>query len=304
MFQTVALLIGGLALTSGAERAIELTNVDAPSVGYVRVADAPGLEPQEFTLEAWITPTGPGFGNTSNGAVIVAKSVEGATGNWLLPYGLEWRAGDHRVAGYVAHDVEVSGAVALSARPVEIGETVHVALTFDGATLRLYLDCAPEAAIETPASNIDYGDEDLLIGAANFGAGFLRRFQGEIDDVRLWDHARAPGTIAAELGCTLNGDEEGLLAYYTFNADDARDDSAHGHDGTLVGTVGVIDGTAVECLPPCPWDLDCNDDVGFDDLLAVLGAWGTEPGGPPDFDGGGVGFSDLLEILGHWGPCP
>ncbi len=37
----------------------------------------------------------------------------------------------------------------------------------------------------------------------------------------------------------------------------------------------------------------------------LLGPWGTDPGGPPDFDGdGNVGASDLLTLLVNWGPCP
>ena len=40
------------------------------------------------------------------------------------------------------------------------------------------------------------------------------------------------------------------------------------------------------------------------DLLILLAAWGTDPGGPPDFDDdGNVGVSDLLFLLGEWGPC-
>ena len=38
------------------------------------------------------------------------------------------------------------------------------------------------------------------------------------------------------------------------------------------------------------------------DLLALLTAWGTVPGGPPDLgDDGNVGVSDLLLLLAHWG---
>ena len=55
----------------------------------------------------------------------------------------------------------------------------------------------------------------------------------------------------------------------------------------------------------CPADLDSDGSVGPSDLLALLGAWGSDPGGPPDFDGdGAVGASDLLELLANWGPCP
>ena len=57
--------------------------------------------------------------------------------------------------------------------------------------------------------------------------------------------------------------------------------------------------------PDCPADLDGDDTVGILDLLALLAAWGADPGGPPDFDGDGtVGILDLLTLLANWGPCP
>ena len=56
---------------------------------------------------------------------------------------------------------------------------------------------------------------------------------------------------------------------------------------------------------PCPWDIDGSGTVGASDLLALLAAWGPNPGDPADFDGNGiVGASDLLELLANWGPCP
>ena len=37
----------------------------------------------------------------------------------------------------------------------------------------------------------------------------------------------------------------------------------------------------------------------------VLAEWGSDPGGPPDFDGdGSVGINDFLELLANWGACP
>ena len=60
--------------------------------------------------------------------------------------------------------------------------------------------------------------------------------------------------------------------------------------------------------PPCPWDLDGNNDVSVADLVILLGAWGPcPPKGdcPADFDDSGdVGVKDLLFLLGAWGPCP
>ena len=53
----------------------------------------------------------------------------------------------------------------------------------------------------------------------------------------------------------------------------------------------------------CPWDLD-GGGVGVTDLLTLLGLWGTDPGGLPDFDNDqNVGVTDLLKLLAHWGEC-
>ncbi len=58
-------------------------------------------------------------------------------------------------------------------------------------------------------------------------------------------------------------------------------------------------------ISTCQADLDGDDIVGTGDLIALLGAWGTDPGGPPDFDGdGNVGTPDLIVLLGAWGECP
>jgi hypothetical protein len=58
---------------------------------------------------------------------------------------------------------------------------------------------------------------------------------------------------------------------------------------------------------PCPSDIDDppNSGVGITDFLKLFELWGTDPGGPPDFDGNGnVGAEDMNFLLAHWGPCP
>lgn len=54
----------------------------------------------------------------------------------------------------------------------------------------------------------------------------------------------------------------------------------------------------------CPEDADRDGFVGFDDLIAVLAAWGNK-GGPEDIDESGtVDFDDLLIVIDSLGPCP
>jgi hypothetical protein len=72
----------------------------------------------------------------------------------------------------------------------------------------------------------------------------------------------------------------------------------------LLVAIGVLAlaSRPVSATMPCDADLDGDGDVGVIDFLDLLAAWGTDPGGPPDFDGGGVGVTDFLALLAEWGP--
>jgi hypothetical protein len=55
----------------------------------------------------------------------------------------------------------------------------------------------------------------------------------------------------------------------------------------------------------CPGDIDGDGAVGVTDFLAMLAAWGPNPGHPADLNGDDkVNVSDFLELLAVWGPCP
>ena len=57
--------------------------------------------------------------------------------------------------------------------------------------------------------------------------------------------------------------------------------------------------------PVCTADIDEDGKVGITDFLALLAAWGPNPGHPADFDGDGVvGIVDFLQLLAAWGACP
>ncbi len=84
-----------------------------------------------------------------------------------------------------------------------------------------------------------------------------------------------------------------------------HDDPGAPDSGNPDGVNPLVDMGAYEFLgTSCPWDLDSNSDVGFTDLLALLAAWGPNPGHPADFDGDGlVGINDFLAVLANWGSC-
>ena len=55
----------------------------------------------------------------------------------------------------------------------------------------------------------------------------------------------------------------------------------------------------------CPADSNDDSVVNVTDLLALLAAWGPNPGHPADTNGDDVvNVTDLLALLAAWGPCP
>ncbi|MCH2135793.1 MAG: right-handed parallel beta-helix repeat-containing protein [Phycisphaerales bacterium] len=58
----------------------------------------------------------------------------------------------------------------------------------------------------------------------------------------------------------------------------------------------------VSCGGDCPGDLDGNGEVGVDDLLALLAAFGTSDAGDVNGDGQ-TNVEDLLMMISAWGEC-
>jgi hypothetical protein len=245
---------------NGLALGIDLSNTSTVDYGYVRIADNDSLEPQTFTIEAWIHPLGPGVGFDP---VFIGKPAEGAAGNYIFSWMMIRLNSTGQIWSWLTNTYGSNGVNFVSDGTVPIGSSAHVAMTFDGTWVRLFIDGVEDTAspIDAGFSDVYYGSEDVLIGAANFTSSFLRRFDGIIDEVRIWDHARTEGEIAGQMNCALDGTEPGLLAYYSFNMGDARDDSGQGHDGLIEGAADYVD-----------FSQDCMIHFdGFDD--GTMGWW-------------------------------
>jgi hypothetical protein len=84
------------------------------------------------------------------------------------------------------------------------------------------------------------------------------------------------------------------------NANDVPDECE-----IAAGTAADDNGNGIPDECECAADLDDSGDVGVNDFLMLLAAWGPNPGHPADLDGDGVvGVTDFLAMLGAWGPCP
>ena len=87
---------------------------------------------------------------------------------------------------------------------------VHVAWVKNGTTYTLYKNGVQVSTRTAPSS--------VLLPNANFTIGKLDNwFAGTLDEVRIWNTARTAQEITDNMSATLNGNETGLRAYYTFN---------------------------------------------------------------------------------------
>ncbi len=113
----------------------------------------------------------------------------------------------------------------------------HIAGTYDGVDIRLYVDGALRNT--SPAgSSISYVSNNTLIGA-DAGSGSTpdgEYFSGKLDEVRIWNVARSVTDIQANMYKELAGSESGLVAYYKLNettGDTADNAAGESLDGTL-----------------------------------------------------------------------
>lgn len=181
---------------------------------YLSAANAASLRPSQFTIEAWIKTTNFGgvifqsYSQNSNVAGILvhiqgAGKVRFAIGrNTGLTSGVDWT------------DL-------VSATVVATGSWVHVACTYDGSNMRIYIggSSTPDASLSW-SNNPGYAASNyVMIGIINTNgtpSGF--EFNGLIDEVRLWNVARTGAEIAANYNKELAGNESGLAAYWPFEA--------------------------------------------------------------------------------------
>jgi hypothetical protein len=173
---------------------------------------------KDWTLEAWVKPA-----DALGGAgVLVRRAVANlAGGGYALNYtagvetngngGLRLYAGFTRPSGaaYI-----VRGGIAPP------GEWTHVAASYHSIsrTLSLYTNGALAVAtnfslVSAPPVDGPGGETFLRIG---------EDLAGEIDEVRIWDRARAPAEILANINHVVTGnDYAGLVHYFRFDDGEA-----------------------------------------------------------------------------------
>jgi len=130
------------------------------------------------------------------------------------------------------------------AYPLAVGQWVHVAGTYDGATAKLYVNGNLVGSVPT-SGGIFTNTGEFRIG--NDGESMT----GQIDEVRLWNVARTQQQIADNRFTELSGTETGLQSYWKFNESSGTTaiDACNNSHGTLIN---MTDANRVVSTVPDP----------------------------------------------------
>jgi len=196
-----------------------------PNAGAKVSAASLGLPTTNLTVEAWCK---------LQSIAAYRDIVSFVQDNGGTEHGWELGIGGTGLMGRVA-----GGGTGLATvyAPLTLNEWHHVAMTYDGAMIRLYVD-GVEISTLAEAGNISYIDSWLVIGGyKDDNEDYFH--EGAVDEVRIWTTTRTLSELRENMHLTLKGNETGLLSYYQFNNDDAV-----GTVGGVKDAMGINNGTA------------------------------------------------------------
>lgn len=168
----------------------------------ITVADDDLLRPETFTVETWLRVDA----FDQYGTVWMKSTSTG----WGDGYGLYLNS-DGTISFFV--DSWSGADSSVTAALPEAGEWVHVAASFDGASLRLQLNGEVVAEQDFDGS-LTHSLAPLVLGASANG---WYRLRGAIDEFRLWDSAQSAEAIAARHAQRIAGAAEGLALSLGFD---------------------------------------------------------------------------------------
>jgi large repetitive protein len=184
---------GNVQWTQGVEGAALLLGGDS----YARVANHPSVDiTGPITVAAWIRP------QTRGTQDLVKKAIHNGVDGFELSLASSGKV-------FARFNQPTSGNTyrvdSTTSYPTDGTSWMHVVATYDGATIRLYINGEQEAVKSGPAS-IASNDFDLGIGGEPTGEPTAGRgFTGALDDVRLYSRALSAATVAQ----LANGPEQG-----------------------------------------------------------------------------------------------
>src|SRR4030042_507120 len=175
---------------------------------YVDCGFNEALYPANITIEAWVyVDTWVGGGNY----ILATENWTEATGPRGYCLRLYPDIGAEFVLGL---GVNNWGVIASGYETMDSAKWTHVAATFDGTTMKVYIN-GNFMLDQDVTGPMVAADQNLILGE---GATWRRRqLTGKLYDLRIWNVARTEEEIKGAMNGFLVGDETGLVANWKMN---------------------------------------------------------------------------------------
>jgi endo-beta-N-acetylglucosaminidase D len=198
-------------------------------VGKYVDAGAINLSGPGLSFECWVKAA-----SFKSGSPFISSIVgieDGGTNVAMLRFGDAGLTGDQ-----LQFVLNVNGASRklASVSHLSLNTWYHLAATFDGTAMRIYVNGVLDATLNVNGSVIANAPFSVGRNYAN-----SRVLDGSIDEVRVWKRALSAAEIAAN-PCLVSPSAPSLEGYWQFNeatGSVAVDATGHGHLGTLVNMV-------------------------------------------------------------------
>jgi hypothetical protein len=270
---------------------------------YIAAASSEELKTfSALTLEAWIKPN-----VAREWALIMGKQYNPSDSNPWYSYRLcKSNSGTFPdTVNFNIAPITTGGEVGVTSTTVVQNDVwTHVAGVYDGSTMKIYINGVLENTVPQ-TGDLRASDLPMYIGKAPWTN--YNNFNGQMDELRIWDVARTQGQIQTYMNRSLSGNETGLIAYWQFNdtpgSPTADDSSQYSHVGTLYNGASIVSGsTAPICTDP-PADIvsmwkgedNANDSIGANDgeLVGSVPFTAGKVGQAFSFDGSQDNFVNI-----------
>jgi formylglycine-generating enzyme len=183
------------------------------------------------TIAVWFQSSG--VANNEN--IIRKGTVHSSYFMWLKPpmkleYGVYTGSAPH---------------VANGTSTLEADKWYHFVMTYDGETVRGYLNGAPHGTVESPSGDFNTNQLPVRIGYGYPELWNNAFFSGKIDEVAIWSTALGEQAIEDALLLGIQpGQEPNLVGLWTFDnsSGQGKDLSDEGNDGVVDGATWISEG--------------------------------------------------------------
>jgi len=153
---------------------------------HLEIPHSPEIDPEQFTLELWaFVPTDHQASERAAPWLVCKNSHESRDGNYglVITRGVpqaRLNIGGGRDNQFVAETTE--------GRSLKLEAWNHLAMSYDGDTLRIYLNGALTGEQKVGRKRVP-GPTGLAFGRRQDNSGDGHHFRGVVDEIRLYDHA-------------------------------------------------------------------------------------------------------------------